>query len=208
MIGTTTELRQHAVRRARPMDVATLAGRLARAFYHDPVVGHWCFADQSRRMRRLARGFELFLRKVYLRHDEVYTTESLNGGALWLPPGTWKMSNGEQLRMLPRMARIYGRELPRVLEVMSFLEARHPHEPHYYLQFIGVEPGSQGEGVGSALLEPILERCESEGLPAYLEATSERNRALYERNGFTVVEEANLPGSGPPIWPMWREPGR
>jgi GNAT superfamily N-acetyltransferase len=105
------------------------------------------------------------------------------------------------------MARIYGPALPRILRVLAFVEARHPHEPHYYLQFIGVEPKRQGNGTGSALLRPVLERCDREGLPAYLEASNERSRALYARHGFELVEEARLPGGGPPIWRMWREAG-
>jgi hypothetical protein len=52
-----------------------------------------------------------------------------------------------------------------------------------------------------------LERCDDEGIPAYLEATSAGNRDLYLRHGFEVIEEARWPGGGPPLWLMWREPG-
>jgi len=69
---------------------------------------------------------------------------------------------------------------------------------------IGVRPEWQGRGFGSALLRPILERCDRERLPAYLEASSPRNRALYERHGFAVVEEMRVSDS-PPVWRMWRE---
>jgi hypothetical protein len=31
---------------------------------------------------------------------------------------------------------------------------------------------------------PVLERCDREGVRAYLDAASERNRRLYERHGF------------------------
>lgn len=208
MIETVTEPRENVVRRVTPADVPALAQTMARAFYDDPVVGHWCTADESRRMRRLVRGFELFLRKVYLPHDECHATGDLTGSALWLPPGTWKTQGLAEMRLLAGMARAYGRALPRILGVLSALENKHPHEPHYYLQFLGVEPKWQGKGLGSALLEPTLERCDREGVPAYLEATSERNRQLYERNGFELVERIELPAGGPPMWRMWREAQR
>lgn len=198
-------LERHDVRKVTPADVPSLSKAMARAFYDDPVVGHWCLADESRRMRRLERAFELFLHRIYLARGDCYATESLAGGALWLPAGKWKPGGLEQLRLVARMARVHGRALPRTLQVLGFLEGRHPHEPHYYLQFVGVEPAWQGRGMGSALLRPVLERCDRERMPAYLEASSERNRTLYERHGFDVVEEVRLPASGPPMWRMWRE---
>ena len=42
-------------------------------------------------------------------------------------------------------------------------------------------------------------------MPAYLEATSEDNRRLYERHGFVIVDELAVAGS-PPLWAMWRQP--
>lgn len=116
------------------------------------------------------------------------------------------MGVADQLRLLPRVARNAGRYLPRVLTTISFTESKHPLEPHYYLPALGVEPEWQGGGVGSALMRPILERCDREGFPAYLEASTPRNRALYERHGFELVEEVRVPRGGPPLWRMWREP--
>ena len=66
-------------------------------------------------------------------------------------------------------------------------------------------PELQGHGIGSALLRPVLERCDADGVAAYLEATSSENRRLYERHGFRVVRELPLP-AGPSLWAMWREP--
>jgi hypothetical protein len=43
------------------------------------------------------------------------------------------------------------------------------------------------------------------GARAYLDATSQRNRRLYERHGFQA-EEPFAPPGGPPLWPMWRQP--
>lgn len=201
-----SHVERHAVRKVTRDDVPTISKAMARAFFDDPVVGDWCLSDESRRMRRLERVFDLWLRRLYLPHDECYTTDGLVGGALWLPPGTWKLGMLAQLRLIAQTSLATGRATRRIVQVLSFLEARHPHDPHYYLQFLGVDPEWQSQGIGSALLEPVLERCDDEGVPAYLEASSERSRALYERHGFAVVEEVRLPGGGPPAWRMWREP--
>jgi ribosomal protein S18 acetylase RimI-like enzyme len=88
---------------------------------------------------------------------------------------------------------------------MGRMGEHHPTEPHWYLPYIGVDPTRQGQGHGSALLERGLSRCARDGLPAYLEASSPRNRALYERHGFQAFAEIQVADS-PPLWPMWRNP--
>src|SRR5437870_5672830 len=76
------------IRKVTEADAPKVVDALARAFYDDPVMG-WVFNGDSRRMRRLVRGFGLYLREVWLPHDECYTTDRLSGGAMWMPPGTW-----------------------------------------------------------------------------------------------------------------------
>ena len=98
-----------------------------------------------------------------------------------------------------------GPDAPRFLEVNKLFDDHHPHGSYWYLQFLGVAPGWQGRGIGSALMGPVLERCDREGVRAYLDATSERNKRLYERHGFVAQDQFAPPG-GPPIWPMWRQP--
>ena len=193
------------IRKVTDADVPRVAKALARAFYDDPLLGRWVVPDDSRRARQQERGFDLYIRRIWLRHNECYTTDRLIGGAMWLPPGSWHLSVPRQLWLLPPMIATLGRDLPRLMRLLNAFEAKHPHEPHYYLPVIGVEPEWCGKGFGAALMRPILERCDRERLPAYLEATTPRNRALYERQGFEVVEEMTVKDS-PPFWRMWREP--
>jgi GNAT superfamily N-acetyltransferase len=193
------------IRRASAEDVPRLALVLARAFYDDPVF-NWLVPEDSERLRRSARGFAFYLRKVYLPHAQSYATDDSAGGALWLPPNTWHHGPLAQLRLAPGMIAALGPRLPQVLRAISTIESNHPHEPHYYLAFAGVDPPLQGKGIGTALLQPILDRCDREGTPAYLEATTPRNRACYERQRFEVTEEFRFPKGGPPSWRMWREP--
>jgi GNAT superfamily N-acetyltransferase len=187
-------------------DAPALARTLALAFQHDPVA-RWFLPRDEDRLDRLERGFEsIYLRRLSLPHHLTYTSPDRAGAALWIPPGAWETGTLESLRLLPHLARAFGRDLPRALRGMAAMEAAHPREPHYYLPFVGVRPTAQGRGLGTALLRPMLERCDREGMAAYLEATSPRNRVLYERLGFALVEEMPLPGDGPPLWRMWREP--
>lgn len=193
------------IRKLGPDDVPRIARALARAFYDDPVMS-WVFTSDSRRAARLEAAFTLFLRRIWLLEDECYGTDRLFGAALWMPPGKWRISIARQLRLLPSMVAVNGRDLPRLMRVLHKMESAHPEEPHYYLPTLGVEPEYQGRGFGSALLQPVLARCDRERIPAYLESSKRRNVVLYERHGFRVVEEMKLPNDGPPLWRMWREP--
>jgi GNAT superfamily N-acetyltransferase len=80
----------------------------------------------------------------------------------------------------------------------------HPAYEHWYLPLIGVDPPQRGNGLGSALLRHALERADRDHLPAYLEATSPKNKPLYERHGFEEIGVIQF-GSSPPMWPMLRK---
>jgi GNAT superfamily N-acetyltransferase len=193
------------VRKAIIGDIPRVVDAVARSFYDDPIFT-WIVPDDARRLFELQRGFALFARRVWYPHDETYTTDRLIGGAFWMPPGTWHLSLVRQILLLPSLAVITRRDLPRLIRTLNVIEAKHPHDLHYYLPVIGILPEWQGRGFGSALLRPMLERCDREQLPAYLEASSPRNRALYERHDFEVVEEIHVAKDSPPMWRMWRRP--
>jgi ribosomal protein S18 acetylase RimI-like enzyme len=194
------------IRKMTAAEIQPVARALAQAFYDDPHF-RWFVRDDAKRMQRLERGFATFMGRVWLRQDEGYTHERLIGAALWMPPNTWHLGPLAQLLLLPAIVRDLRADTPRLLRALSFIEKKHPHEPaHWYLPVIGVASAWQGRGYGAALLRPVLERCDAERVPAYLEASTPRNLALYERNGFEAVEECRYAADGPPLWRMWREP--
>jgi len=186
-------------------DLEPLAGALARAFEDDPVFD-FCFPERNRDTS-YRRFFEHDLRATHLGRDETWTTvEGVRGAAVWAPPGQWRQSIWALARSFPSYARILGRKLPRSLRALTAVESAHPPGEHYYLAVLGTDPSAQGTGVGSALLAPVLERCDREGIGAYLESSKEENVAFYNRHHFEVTRELPMPGHGPSVWLMWREP--
>lgn len=189
-----------SLRKATADDIRTLAGVLAESFYDDPVFG-WLMPEDARRLKRLRRFFTIELRDFALPRGRVWTSEDLTGAALSAPPGRWRVPPRASLSQGP----LFGMRLVRATRLLAAVEHRHPREPHYYFAVIGVHPAMQGRGIGSALMRPTLERCDRERLPAYLEASSERSAALYERLGFQVTSELRVAGS-PPLRLMRRQP--
>jgi len=189
-----------AVRAATPNDARPLAPPLARAFQDDPVTV-WANPSERTRMRRTARFF-LGRMRTLLPHELSFACADGAGAAVWSPPDAWQMGLRELLHDLPAFL---SPRTPMVLRGMHDVEKRHPKTPHYYLSILGVDPPRQGDGLGSALLQPMLRRCDQEGVGAYLETGTERNVRFYSRHGFRVIDEVPLP-KGPPMWLMWRDP--
>ena len=193
------------VRRAEEAERETLAAALTRAFLDDPVMS-WTIKPEGMRPRVLDRIFRVRLRQL-MRHSETWTTDDLAGAAVWAPPGHWKTTTREDLELA--RCTLHPRLLWRAPVVSRGLlgveNAHPPSPPHWYLAILGTEPASQGQGMGSAMLQPILHECDSDGVAAYLESSKERNLAFYGRHGFKVTRELHLP-RGPTIWQMWRDP--
>ena len=190
----------HAVRKATKADVPRLKGVLGRSFQDDPV-NTWIIGSQLRKLERFFEVYELGTRLA-----ETYTTEGLDGAAIWTAPGQWKMPWRTTLRVAPTMLRLTGRRTLLGAQVEKALDESHPREPHWYLAVLGTDPDKQGKGVGSALMAPVLERCDREGIAAYLESSKEKNVPFYRRHGFEVTKELRLPKGGPSLWLMWRDP--
>jgi GNAT superfamily N-acetyltransferase len=183
---------------ASAADVAGVAQVLADGFYDDPVLV-WCYPDNQRRKAILPTFFETIVRSM-VAHGEVYTTDGVIAGAVWLPPNT-----AEDEQLVPTLLDVSGEFAGNLATAFELMDEQHPHDPHHYLFLIATSPQWRGRGVGSGLMRPVLDLCDRDMMPAYLEATSECNRALYLRHGFELVGEIKLP-NGPSMWPMWREP--
>lgn len=194
------------VRRATEVDHEAAAEALALAFADDPGWTHM-LPGSGVPAERLLTFFTAEIANVVPAHRDLWVTDDGGGAALWGRPGSWRVPFWRTARPLPQMAKVFGRRLGIATWGQLRFERHHPRRPeHWYLHYIGVEPRCQGRGLGAALLAPVLEQCDREQIPAYLESSSERNRALYERHGFELTGTFHLPAGGPPIREMWREP--
>ena len=194
---------RHRVRNAEPRERAALAAMLARSFHDDPVMS-WFFPDERRRTDHCRRFFAMRLRQL-LPQGETYTVDGGAGAAIWALPERWRLGTWEDIRMGLALLPALGRRVGLAVRGVELIERAHPREPHYYLAVLGTDPTAQGQGIGSALLQPVLGACDRDEIPAYLESSKERNIDFYARHGFRVTGEVHLP-EGPPVWSMWREP--
>jgi GNAT superfamily N-acetyltransferase len=190
------------LRKATARDVPALSEALARAFHEDPIFT-WMFPTEKARRRWGRRFFDIRTRQ-YLPQDEVYAVPGV-GAAVWAQPEGWDLGWRGVQDMLPLVPGL-GRRLVAATVGNARVEAAHREPaPHWYLAVLGVDPPHQGQGIGSALLAPVLARCDRDRVGAYLETATERDVAFYSRFGFRVTGELRFP-RGPVLWPMWRDP--
>lgn len=190
-------------------DLSKARQTLSRAF-HDYSVMKYAMDDSRRRLR----GAEAIYGGILLdsfRHGLVMTTPGHAGVACWLPPGVGTMTFLRQWRAGMTSALFhFGLRGVHRLTAYEALHRRLHHEyapePHWYLAALGVAPERQGEGIGSALLKPMSERADREGVNSFLETQWERNVTLYARHGFEVVWSGKPKGHPVTTWAMLRRP--
>jgi GNAT superfamily N-acetyltransferase len=186
--------RVHAHREANAIATLTLA------FSSDPT-NRWCWPEASEYLA----GFPKFVRALGGNAFAAECAFEIAGGAgaaLWLPPGV-EPDEAELIEIIH--GSVHGSRQSDLYELLRQSAEFHPKTPHWYLPFVGVEPLQQYRGLGSRLLRPILDRCDSDRLPAYLESTNPRNIPFYESLGFRSMGIIQA-GRSPRIVPMLREP--
>lgn len=191
---------RHALRE----DCAAIGRSLAGAFADDPI-WRWLIPDNARWEARSANFFTAEAGN-HIRGGHVYTDAQCRGVAEWAPPGHPNPSVSDLIREAIPSLRLFGTAIPKALSFLARVEKAHPRRPdHWYLAMLGTHPDHQGRGLGSALLQPILETCDRDGTPAYLESSKKSNVAFYARHGFELRDPV-LTDGGPTLFPMWRDP--
>jgi GNAT superfamily N-acetyltransferase len=184
---------------AGPDERADVLATLTAAFEGDAAVRALYPGREA--YRAWFPGFaETFARRAFVR-GRIDRVDGL-GVAVWFPPGLHP--DGEAIGAYLE-ATIPPERLGPLAAGMELQGRFHPEEPHWYLPWIGVRPEARGRGIGAALLAHGLDRADRHGMPAYLEATSRRNAALYARHGFEILGVVESPGY-PEILPMRRPP--
>ncbi|MVU83431.1 GNAT family N-acetyltransferase [Nocardia sp. ET3-3] len=165
--------------------------------------------DPARRYAALPAYFTATLRHFHLPAGGVQVAsdrdDRICAVAVWDPPGEWEQPAGRTLRALPDLVPALRFRVPAAIAVRRVLEAHHPRDPrHWYLANLGTAKSHRGQGYAAALLADRADTAPN--WAQFLVCTQQHNVAYYERHGFSVTEEFELPGAArPTMWAMWRE---
>jgi hypothetical protein len=185
---------------------------LSAAFCADPVVNYFLPEDAIAKQHALS-----LLARCLLRYGQTYqhiytTVDQPKGVAVWLPPEV-SLSQWSQLWQLLQTGLF---KLPfyvrwnRIIELLQLFaqevqQQQQMTEPFWYLMLLGVATGYQNQGIGAALLQPVLERADRDRTLCCLETSTEGALRFYQRQGFEVVHIRQV-GNSLPYWTLRRFP--
>ena len=180
---------------ARIEDASDHVDAVVLAFAADPFV-RWFLPDPCAFVRTFSEITRLHGERTAA-NGGAFGRHDARGAAFWYLPGVHP--DGEALGRVLQEAGVSDR----VAAVFDAVAVHEPAEPYFYLRQIGVDPPLRGHGCGTALLVAGLAEVDRQNSTAYLEATSNASRKLYERHGFVTLGEVTARDS-PPLWPMVR----
>lgn len=177
------------------------AETLALAFHHDPAMVHM-LPDEASRSARLRR-LMAWMIDQQLRIGLVLGTPDVTGVTLWRPPG---MVHFHETLWHPDTLlhiAIFRRHLPRALRTDEGITSHLPSgEDWMYLKMAAVHPDHQGKGLGGQMIRTGLAEAARLGVPSVLETATPSNVGLYQRLGYEIASEWDVPKGGPHFWTM------
>jgi ribosomal protein S18 acetylase RimI-like enzyme len=198
------------VARVRGDQIDVAAGVLALAFHSDPPFVY-AVPDAGERARLMPSFMKTFVTYASMFGEPLTTAGKPEAVALWLPlddlSDTPERDHQAGVDQIPAI--LGAEKFARFMHFANLAGRFHQRTApgkHLYLQFLGVEPGRQGQGLGSALIRSMLNRADDEGLQSYLETFQPRNVPLYQKHGFKIMIEEVEPNSGIRGWAFLREP--
>lgn len=197
------------VRPMVPADLPAASVCAARAFFDDPVLG-WFQSDLERQQRQFPAAMRVVIEDCLTAGRAWVAVDDgrIRGVAAWLAPGGYPRTPRRDLRVAARALVAFlppDRRSLTGLRLILAIERAHPHDEHWYLALLAVDPLVQRRGLGTALVDPGLASADAEGLPAYLETQRPENLPFYARFGFEQVGQLRM-GTSPPVWALRRPP--
>ncbi|SFL45999.1 GNAT family N-acetyltransferase [Geodermatophilus ruber] len=206
--GTTVHLGTPSVRPAEQRDVPRIAATLTVALADSRWV-RWALPEDGR-MQRLTRLHELDAGHRGVSTGSAWVTEDVTAVATWQPPagapGTAPLPDDVRAALDRELPYLSGPHASRVARTRELVDAARPAQPHWWLAHLGTRPSSRRQGMASALLAPVLDRCDAEGTVAATAVYTWANVRFLRRFGFEVDRAMHTADEELPLWLLVRRP--
>ena len=177
--------------KAEYSDKKKIVDILCKAFDTNHSVNFIVKQDQSR-MKRIRKLMEYCFNMCFM-FGNVFLSEDKEGCVLIVLPDRKKTTLKSILLDVKLAILVVGlSNLMKVLKREARVKQLHPRERFCYLWFIGVEPVCQNRGIGSKLLNDVINEAKIDNRPIYLETSVSKNIRWYQKFGFTVYEKLDF----------------
>ena len=177
--------------RADYKDKELIVNILSSSFERNKSVDYIVKQD-SRRIQRLKQLMAYSFEVCYL-FGEVYLSDDKTGCALLIIPDKKKTTlKSVSLDIKLIFSCIGISNLTKVITRESRIKKLHSQSPMFYLWFIGVTPSEQNNGIGTRLLNEIINVGIEMQRPIYLETSTLKNIPWYEKLGFSVYNKLDF----------------
>src|SRR3954462_10193046 len=182
-----------------------MAATLAAA-YPDYRWTSWALPEDGR-AQRLSRWAELGGALVPVLAGTAWVTGDCSSVAAWTAPAAPPPAPDLQAVIDRDLPRVFGSRQPVVLASERLGALGRPPEPHGWLPAAGPPPAARRAGLGTAVLQPVLERCDAEGVPAAATVYTSTVVRWLQRSGFAVTHSTRTAVDHElPIWTLVRRP--
>ena len=177
--------------KAESKDKNLVVDILTKSFDTNQSVNYIVKQDEKRVQR--VRSLMDYSFEVCYSFGDVFLSDDKKGCALITYPDKKKTTLKSILLDIKLIVSAVGlMNIKKTLARESLINKMHPKEPMYYLWFIGIDPEHQNEGIGSILLDDIIEDSEHKQRPIYLETSTVKNLPWYKKFGFQIYHELDL----------------
>jgi ribosomal protein S18 acetylase RimI-like enzyme len=179
------------MQRAKLSDRGLVTDILTRSFIENKSVNYIIRQDEKKDRR--IKGLMGYSFDICYLFGDVFISDDRNGCALIVIPDKKKTTLKSVLLDVKLALSVIGlSNLKKAVTRESSIKKVHPESPIYYLWFIGVEPSQQGNGVGSKLLNEVIQQGLSENRIICLETSTLKNIPWYEKFGFEIYKELDF----------------
>lgn len=164
---------------------------LTKSFDTNQSVNYIVKQDEKR-TKRIRALMDYSFEVCYLFGD-VFLSDDKKACALVLYPDKKKTSIKSVLLDVKLILSCVGlKNIKKTLDRESKIKKIQPKELMYYLWFIGVDPQYQNTGIGSRLLDELIEDSRQKKRAIYLETSTLKNLPWYQKLGFQIYNELSL----------------
>ena len=173
-------------------------GEMVGGTFADDTAVKYLFGDVSEKTRN--RYCQTTYRSMFGDAIMISTDAAIDNLIVLCPPGYRGIPTMRFLRS-GGLATVFGLGLGAMKRSIAFeknavaVRNRYSDDKTWYLMTFAVRAGKTHQGLGSAILRPVLEWMDKNHYSVYLETDKAVNVEMYEHFGFQVVDICMVPGS-------------